>query len=230
MTDSKQNLAEIARKKRHLHLIEKMHNGKALSKQEITELEQFEAEPLAPTIVKTLDEVARVMGVSYRTAQRWKKDGMPETKDGYYDLETVRTWHAARLEEESSAEGKAFWEERIRKYRATMLELELKKMTGELVSRDEVESGRIARIISVKRSLLAVPTRLAPVLAMKEPREIESVLYEALSEIIDEFSGVRKTHETIGNKPQHLDAAGTAGVEASGKDNGQPLGGSKPLS
>ena len=39
MTDSKQNLAEIARKKRHLHLIEKMHNGKALSKQEIAELE-----------------------------------------------------------------------------------------------------------------------------------------------------------------------------------------------
>jgi len=223
MTDSKQNLAEIAKKKRHLHLIEKMHNGKALSKQEIAELEQFEAEPLAPTVVKTIDEVARIMGVSYRTVQRWKKDGMPETKDGYYDLETVRTWHAARLEEDNT-EGKAFWDERIRKYKASMLELELKKATGEVVSRDEVEKGRIARVIAVKRELLAIPTRLAPVLAMKEPREIELVLYESLSEIIDEFSGVRKPHETIGNKTQHLDAGGTAGMEAPGKDNSQPMG------
>ena len=35
MTEQKQNLAEIAKKKRHLHLIEKLHNGKALTKQEI---------------------------------------------------------------------------------------------------------------------------------------------------------------------------------------------------
>ena len=82
MADQKQSLADIARKKRHLHLIEKMHGGAPLTKPEIAELELFEAEPLAPTVVKTIEEVAKVMDVSYRTVQRWKQDGMPTTKDG----------------------------------------------------------------------------------------------------------------------------------------------------
>ena len=87
MSDEKQNLAEIARKKRYLHLIEKMHGGKALSKQEIKELEELEVEMVGQGVVKTMEEVAKIMDVSYRTVQRWKKDGMPVTKDGYYDLD-----------------------------------------------------------------------------------------------------------------------------------------------
>ena len=87
VTDKKQNLAEIARKKRHLYLIEKMQSRKPLTAQEIAELEQFEAEPLGPAIVKTMEEVAKVMDVAYRTVQRWKKDGMPTTKEGLYDLD-----------------------------------------------------------------------------------------------------------------------------------------------
>lgn len=60
--------------------------------------------------------------------------------------------------------------------------------------RDEVEKGRIERIMVVKRSFLALPTIMAPLLAMREPREIETLLYEAIAEIIDEFAGVRKGH------------------------------------
>lgn len=233
MTEQKQSLAEIARKKRHLSLIEKLHGGKALSKQEIAELEQFEAEPLAPTVVKTIEEVARVMDVSYRTVQRWKQDGMPTTKDGFYDLDEIKVWHDSRNEKDKTElqESKEYWDEKIRKYKATMLEMELKKATGELVSREEVERGRIARIIAVKRSLLVLPTRLAPTIAMKEPREIEVILYEALSEIIDEFAGVRKfsgeVNDEIRNEASgsiNLDAGGSSGVEAPGENNGQPVG------
>jgi len=154
MAEQKQNLAEIARKKRHLHLIEKMHSGKALTKPEIAELEQFEAEPLAPTVVKTMEEVARVMGVSYRTVQRWKQDGMPTTQDGFYDLDQIKEWHAARSEKDEIQESKEYWEERISSYKASLLELDVKKATGELISKEEVEKGRIDRIIAVKRTFL----------------------------------------------------------------------------
>ena len=92
MTDKKQNLAEIAKKKRHLHLIEKLHSGQALSRQEITELETFEADPLDPAVVRTIEEVAKVMDVSYRSVQRWKRDGMPQTRDGNYDLDAIKEW------------------------------------------------------------------------------------------------------------------------------------------
>lgn len=212
MAEQKQNLAEIARKKRHLHLIEKMHSGKALTKPEIIELEQFEAEPLAPTVVKTMEEVAKVMDVSYRTVQRWKQDGMPTTQDGFYDLEEIKTWHASRNEKDKTElqESKEYWDEKIRRYKATLLELDLKKATGELISKEEVEKGRIDRIIAVKRTFLSLPTRIAPTLSMREPREVETILYEAIAEIIDEFSGV------INDKPgqDNLDRGGTSSVEA----------------
>ncbi len=190
MTETPQKLADIARKKRHLHLIEKLHSGKPLSKSEINELDDFESEPLAPAVVNTMEEVAKVMEVSYRTVQRWKKDGMPITTDGHYNLDAIRLWHDGRATAEGEeAQGKAYWDEKIRKYKATLLQLDLAKATGELVSRKEIETGRLARITAIKRALLAIPTRLAPVLAMKKPREIETHLYETIAEIIDDFAG-----------------------------------------
>lgn len=225
MTEQKQNqnLAEIARKKRYLHLIEKLHGGTALSKQEIKELEDFEAEPLGDTAVKTIEEVAKIMEVNWRTVYRWKRDGMPVTKDGYYDLEEIKKWYDGKTgNTDGEIEGKIYWETKLRKYKASLLELELKRVTGELLPRDEVEEGRIARIIAIKRAFLALPTRLAPVLAMKEPREIEVELYEAISEIIDEFAGVRNDHKKTRQKD--LDGGGETGVEASGKDNSKPMG------
>jgi len=218
-----QNLAEIARKKRYLHLIEKLHSGTPLSKQEIKELEDFESEPLGDTTVKTIEEVAKIMEVNWRTVYRWKREGMPVTKDGYYDLEEIKRWHDGRSgDAEEEFEGKIYWETKLRKYKASLLELELKRVTGELLPRDEVEKGRIARIIAIKRSFLALPTRLAPVLAMKEPREIEVELYEAISEIIDEFAGVRHDHKKTRQK--NMDAGRKGSVETSGEDNGQPVG------
>ena len=217
----KQNLADIARKKRYLHLIEKLHSGTPLTKPEIKELEEFEKEPQESPIVKSAEEVAQFMDVSERTVYRWRNEGMPVTKDGYYDLERIRVWFEER-EKTGDGEGKAYWEEKIRKYRATLLELELKKATAELISSEEVERGRIIRIIAVKRSLLALPTRLAPALSMQEPREIEVILYEAISEIIDEFAGTINENTETGQG--NLDTSGAAGVEASSEDNGQPVG------
>ncbi len=204
----KQNLADIARKKRYLHLIEKLHSGTPLTKPEIRELEEFEKEPEDHAVVKTAEAVAQVMDVSERTIYRWRNEGMPVTKDGYYDLEKIRMWFEER-ERSGVTEGKAFWEEKIRKYRASLLELDLKKAIGELISSEEVERGRIARIIAVKRTFLSLPTRIAPVLSMKEPREIESILYEAIAEVIDEFAGEKNVKEGQDN----LDDSGTAGVE-----------------
>ena len=225
MTEQKQNqnLAEIARKKRYLHLIEKLHGGTALSKQEIKELEDFEAEPLGDTVVKTIEEVAKIMEVNWRTVYRWKRDGMPVTKDGFYDLEEIKKWYDGRTgNADEEIEGKIYWEIKLRKYKASLLELELKRVTGELLPRDEVEKGRIARIIAVKRAFLALPTRLAPLLAMKEPREIEVELYEAISEIIDEFAGERNAHKETGQG--NLATSREASVETAGKDNSQPVG------
>lgn len=219
MTDKKQNLAEIARKKRHLYLIEKMQSRKPLTAQEIAELEQFEAEPLGPAIVKTMEEVAKVMDVAYRTVQRWKKDGMPTTKEGFYDLDEIKAWYEQRNADQTDE--RSYWNAKILKYKATLLEFEVKKATSELMPREEVERGRIARIIAVKRSFLALPTRMAPVLAMKEPREIEAELYQAIIEIIEEFA---RDDDSDDSGQENLDVQGETGVETAGEDNSQPVG------
>ena len=232
MADQKQNLAEIARKKRYLHLVQKLHDSKSLTKQEIAELEEFESEPLGPTIVKSIVEVAEVMGISYRTAQRWKKAGMPMTKEGFFDLEQIESWHLQRNEKSEIKESKDFWDEKIRKYKAKILELELKRIRGEIISKEEVIRSRITRIIAIKRSLLSLPTRLACIMAMKEPREIEVILSEALGEIIDEFSGIRKLREEgntdeLQNKERgsgSVDSGGSPGMETAGEDNSGTVG------
>jgi hypothetical protein len=47
---------------------------------------------------------------------------------------------------------------------------------------------------------------------MREPREVEAILYEAIAEVIDEFSGVRNDKPNTGQN--NLDGSGTPSVEA----------------
>jgi len=225
---TQQKLAEIARKKRYLHLVEKMHRDKTLTKQEIDELAEFEAEAAGSTVVRTMNEVAKVMEVNERTVQRWKREGMPVTKDGFYDLNEIKSWQNEREgNAQRQTEGKAYWEAKIREYRAGKLKAELEKINEALLSREEVEQGRLMRIIAVKRSFLALPTRIAPTLAMKEPREIEAILYEAIGEIIDEFAGEKNFKEAqrkvrhTPDGPGSVDTARAGDVEAPGQDHGK---------
>ena len=189
----KKSIAELAKKKRQLYLYNKLQSGKALSVSEIKEVEAFEASPLSPGVVRTQAEVAQALGVDKRTVERWAGLGMPVTSEGNYDLMDIKAWRMTRQRYRNLAETeKDKWDIEYRKNKALLMQIEYEKIAGQLISREEVEEGRIARIIAVKRSFLALPTRLAGVLAMKEPQEIESILYEAIVEIMDEFAGVRK--------------------------------------
>ena len=201
MTEQKKSLAEIAKKQRYLYLVENLQKGKTLTKQEIAELEKFEAEPLPSMVVKTYQEVAKVLEVSIKTVQRWKKEGMPVTKDGYYDLEQVKEWQIKRIEESKKfdKESKAYWDQKLLRGKVEKIEFEIKQMRGELVPKEDVEQERVARIMAVKRAFLALPTALAPTLAMREPREIQTTLYEVIGEIIDDFAGVMKIKKSKKN-------------------------------
>ena len=189
----KKSIAELAKKKRQLYLYNKLQSGKPLSVSEIKEVEAFEASPLSPGVVRTQAEVAHALGVDKRTVERWSGLGMPVTSEGNYDIMDIKAWRMTRQRYRNLGETeKDKWDIEYRKNKALLMKIEYEKTLGQLISREEVQKGRIARILAVKRSFLALPTRLAGVLAMKEPREIESILYESICEIIDEFAGVRK--------------------------------------
>jgi len=189
----KKSIAELAKKKRQLYLYNKLQSGKPLSVSEIKEVEAFEASPLSPGVVRTQAEVAHALGVDKRTVERWSGLGMPVTSEGNYDIMDIKAWRMTRQRYRNLGETeKDKWDIEYRKNKALLMKIEYEKTLGQLISREEVQKGRIARILAVKSSFLALPTRLAGVLAMKEPREIESILYESICEIIDEFAGVRK--------------------------------------
>jgi len=227
MPKKEKNLVEIAKKKRQLRIVEKLQKDEPLTKQEIAELEEFEKPPLPSTVVRTAREVSKVMDVTLRTVQRWKDEGMPTTAEGYYDLEEIKVWYE-KTRKHKKSEGREFWEERIKKHQASLLELKLKKETEELVAKEEVERIQVAQVMALKRSLLAIPRRLAPILAgTNDPRECEAILEEDIGEIIDEFAGVRKKGEELedaeGGKAR-LDREAEASVQAPHENTGERVG------
>jgi len=189
-------IIEMAKKRRHIHLLEKMQRGKSatptLSKTEIKELESFERDPSSPGIVDSQEKVAKVFGVAVRTVERWAKDGMPVTPQGRYDLLEIRAWRTIKNQRKNSGTGKNnnvdLWDSRYRECKAKLAEIALKKAVGELLPRETVEADLVHISLTVKRAFLGLPRQVAPQLAGLEPRQIESLLSTRIQEIIGKFA------------------------------------------
>lgn len=190
---SKPDLVDMAKKRRHLHLLEKLAKGKsdtpALSKSEIKELTSYELPPGSPAVVDTQEKVAKAFSVAVRTVQRWEREGMPITKKGDYDLTEIQAWRFIhRNRKQTKKEGKTNWEEEYRMWKAKEFQLKFLKLKGDLIPQKDVEAAFVQRIITVKRSLLALPRALAPQLTGLSTRELEVSLRSYIEEIIKNFS------------------------------------------
>lgn len=183
-------LVEVAKKKRQIHLLDKLQKGKPLSTAEIRELEQFEGGSLPPGVVRTQGEVAKALRVDKRTVERWVSDGMPREPEGYYNLIDIQAWRLVKNEKESDPDEKKKikWDIKYREYKARLAEFELKKAYGQVINRELVEAGMIARILAVKSALWALPKVVAPVVAGMDSREAEAYLRERVKEIFLQFA------------------------------------------
>jgi len=192
-------ILEMAKKKRHIFLLEKMARGKSgsptLSKSELKELAEFERDPNSPGIIDSQEKIAKAFGVSDRTIRHWMKDGMPVMRDGRYDLTEIQDWrfNKKKIREGKSKDKGDKWMEEYREYKARLAQIEYRKKIGELLPREEVESGFVQRVIAIKRALLTLPRSLAPQLDGLEPRQIQAVLLARVKEIINNFSQGAKT-------------------------------------
>lgn len=183
------DILTMARKKRHIHLLDKLQKGKSLSSAELKELERFEGKPLPPGVVRTQAEVAKALSIATRTIERWVREGMSQTPEGYYNLIDIQAWRAVRSQKKTTkGKSKEYWEKRYREYKAKLANLELQEAIGQLISQKEVEKGQVARILAVKRALLALPKAVAPVLVGREAREIQVYLTDKVKEIIEQFA------------------------------------------
>lgn len=185
----KPNILEVAKKKRHIHLFQKIQQGGTLSAGELRELQKLESTELPVGLVETQEQVAKAFKVTLRTVQRWIREGMPKTSEGFYDIIEVQAWRLLRNNHGIATDtDKEKWDTKFRQMRALLAEMEYKKCLGELVSRDEVEEGRVQRILTVKTALLALPRYLAPQVVNLEIHKAEQVIRLRIEEIINDFA------------------------------------------
>jgi phage terminase Nu1 subunit (DNA packaging protein) len=190
----KPNLVEMAKKRRHLHLVEKLSQGKSstptLSKSEIKELANLETQEGSPVRVDTHEKVARAFGVSVRTIYHWIKDGMPICRGGKYDLLEIRTWRLARSPKTGSRKNSAKenWETIFRKHKALLARIEFEERMGQLILRGVVEKELIALSMAVKTALLSLPKELAPQLEGLSVRQINDIMNRRIKEVIRRIS------------------------------------------
>lgn len=193
---NQENLIEMAKKRRHLHLVEKLARGKAstpaLKKAEIRELEEFEKGPGKPGIVDTQEKVARAFGVTTRSVEHWVRDGMPVTPKGEYDLIEIRNWREFRKQRGSSKNKSKnmldHWEAEYREWKAKKMRVEYMEMMGKLIPREAVEKDLIRISLSLKRAFLSLPRTVASQLEGLDPREIDVILTKRIRDIISMFA------------------------------------------
>ena len=190
----KPNLIEMAKKRRHLHLVEKLARGKSstptLSRTEINELKKYEGDSNSFGTVDTQEKVAKIFGVSTRTVQNWVRDGMPITSQGDYDLIEIRAWKILRNQKHRKKDKKNAidWEERYREYKARLAEIILKKALGELIPLETIEKELIQIFTAIRQNLLALPNQLAPQLIGLDIRQVSILLTSRIQETISNIA------------------------------------------
>lgn len=186
-----ESIVSIAKKNRHILLLNKLKTGK-LSRAEIIELEHYEEaqanKKIDTTILKTAKDIARELKVTVRTAQYWIKDGMPRMKDGTFDLESIKNWRESKSQTLGThTTFKDKWEIELRQYKALKAKQEYLKEKGELLDRKTVMAEQAYQIEEVKKKFLGLGMQVAPVLVGLGVREIHARIDEAVKAIIKSF-------------------------------------------
>lgn len=190
MNEKTHNTIDQARLRRLEFLRDKVKKNETLTAGEMKELERLEAAQSLPAgVVKTEPEVARFFGVTVRTVQNWKRDGMPVEPGETYNLEKVAAWREENISKKTPADGTGTdWQQEFHKVKTLRAQLEYQRELGHLVPIDQVNAQMIEKIQTVKKALLALPARLAPQLVGLTVIESERIIKARIEEIINDFA------------------------------------------
>ena len=181
------------------NLIARAKSGKKLSPSDLKVLNQLKEEfdisdRKEKRFLRTIKEVA----AHYKRTPRWvsymKGRGMPAGTEEGYDLDKIDAWLKEREEKGVGKKKKyenpkkTYWDTIWREWKAKTAELEYLQKKGELISESEVVEEWAARIIEIKTGLMAFRKKLPPILEGKTAREISSILYDEVWDLLDQYS------------------------------------------
>lgn len=155
--------------------------------------------PDSHRFLDSLPKVARHLGMSLKTLERWASQGVIKTnKRGKWSTQSVAGIAVKRnreLEERRvcRVDGKRALDElnhQLKMIRIQREELALKAEESVLISKPEVERSFIRQVMSLKRTFMPLGEELASHLVNQEdPRKVQQVIDEAVKKRIRFLSG-----------------------------------------
>ena len=143
-------------------------------------------------------DLAAALGVSTQTLDQWLGRGMPYvSKPGTgsrsyrFDLSAVVRWRLdyERAQADASTEETDLEEAKRRRAvaDAKLAELTLGREEGRLLLREDVDAAVVGAFARVRARMLAIPTKVAPIVhgrsTAEAAEEIRRAIYEALAEL-----------------------------------------------
>lgn len=114
-------------------------------------------------------QCARLFGVSRQALSQW---ACPKNTDGTYCAKDVILWKVAKAKEDASDGASAATKDkdvrRLRKAKADRAELEVKKMTGQVIDRGEVETMWSRLLTRLRQGVMSIPDRIANAASVAE--------------------------------------------------------------
>jgi hypothetical protein len=192
---------EVAKKQRHLGLLQKVKGGQKLSANELLELEEYEAVKesivnhqssiVNEKAIRTDDEAARYCGVTPRTIRAKKKDY--PLKDGRGNFIPAMLEQYVKKVSANDQGGVRqqilFADLDLKTKKGGLAQWELDLRAGKYVMAEEVQRESISKIIEVKRVLLSLPRKLSAQLEHKARQVIQAALEGEMCRCLDVLAG-----------------------------------------
>lgn len=141
--------------------------------------------------VDTQQDLADELGIARETVVRWSREaGAPRRRKGRYNVVEWKTWMRDTGKASSLGGGEPpspmKSELEIRKLTAVCerLELEQKIRLGQYHTNDDCKLWVSKAMTAVRTIMLAIPSKMAPVVEMRPKEEIELLLREAVDEAL----------------------------------------------
>jgi phage terminase Nu1 subunit (DNA packaging protein) len=185
--------------------------------------------------------LAKVFGHSERAITEWQKQGMPiektKAKNGLsnsYNTEDVFQWLLKHHMEKAIPKGLEQENIRFTRARADKTEIEVEILKGTLLPAENVAYAWQNEILNLRARLLALPSKMAPLVHGKKLADIEELLQRTVYEALTELSqnAEYRDIESTGNEGKESDKPdprpSTEQTSATTKKNRKRVGRRKP--
>lgn len=181
---------------------------------------------MADPATHSVDVIARLLDLTTRRVQQLSNEGViPKAERGRYELVPAVRGYIAYLKERSINPGVVSFDEvRARKIaaEAEMAEIELREKKGQLIPASEVVASWGEIVGACRSKLLAVPAKIAPVVAVEDnPAVCKKIVEEQIGEALYELAKfVSETSET----DVDIDITDSGDAETTSSLDGEQLG------